>query len=92
MRDIPKIPMLLILLGGEILVSASVIFIRLSTIDPVLLASFRMLVSVLFLLPFFYVRELKRDHEGGGPFYKPIFLLIFSQLSSKKSFISPIVS
>ncbi|MBN2656343.1 MAG: DMT family transporter [Spirochaetales bacterium] len=67
MRDIPKIPMLIILLGGEILASASVIFIRLSTIDPVLLASFRMLVSVLFLLPF-YFRELKRDHEGVVPF------------------------
>lgn len=67
MRDIPKIPMLMILLGGEILASASVIFIRLSTIDPILLASFRMLVAVLFLLPF-YFRELKRDHQGAVPF------------------------
>lgn len=59
--------MLLILLGGEILASSSVIFIRLSTIDPVLLASMRMLVAVLFLLPF-YFRELKKDHKGTVPF------------------------
>jgi drug/metabolite transporter (DMT)-like permease len=67
MKDIPKIPMLMILLGGEILASASVIFIRLSSIDPILLASFRMLVAVLFLLPF-YFRELKRDHKDVVPF------------------------
>ncbi|MBB6482127.1 DMT family transporter [Spirochaeta isovalerica] len=67
MRDIPKIPMLMILLGGEILASASVVFIRLSSIDPILLASFRMLVAVVFLLPF-YFRELKRDHKDVVPF------------------------
>lgn len=67
MKQIPKGPMLLMLLVGEMMASSSVIFIRISTINPMLLASLRMLVAVLFLMPF-YLRELKRDHPGVRPF------------------------
>lgn len=67
MKQIPKGTILLLLFFGEMMASASVIFIRISSINPILLASFRMLVAVLFLLPF-YFRELKRDHPGVKPF------------------------
>lgn len=62
-----KIPFLLLLLAGEIMASASVIFIRRSAMAPVMLSSFRMLFSVLLLLPF-YLKELKQNPAQPKPF------------------------
>ncbi len=49
----------LLLLFGELFAASSVIMIKASTIHPVLLASYRLLVSAFILLPFFF-RELKK--------------------------------
>ena len=49
---------LLILSAGEILGVSSVYFIKSSTLEPVLLASYRLLAAAFFLFPFF-LRELK---------------------------------
>ena len=50
---------LLVLLFGSFAASTSVIFIKACTIDPVLLASFRLLLAAVLLTPVF-ARELRR--------------------------------
>jgi len=56
-----------LLIIAEMMASSSVIFIRLSTMHPIMLASFRMLLSALVLLPF-YIKETHRPEESSRPF------------------------
>lgn len=62
-KDSGTTPLRLIILSlGEILGVSSVYFIKSSTLDPILLASFRLLTAALFLFPLF-LRELKSTPE-----------------------------
>ena len=57
---------LLILVCGEILAVSSVYFIKSSTLEPVLLASYRLLTASVILFPLF-LRELKNAAEPYTP-------------------------
>ena len=52
---------LVVLLAGIVAASTSVLFIKASTINPVLLASYRLIAATIFLLPLF-VRDVRRHH------------------------------
>jgi drug/metabolite transporter (DMT)-like permease len=60
MSERPKYEELALLLVANVVGSASAIFIKASTIHPLLQASYRQLFAALLLLPFF-VRELRRS-------------------------------
>ena len=59
---------------GAVAISSSVIFIKLSSVHPMLLAAYRQLLAALVLLPFF-LRDLRRT-----PDVKQISLLARSAL------------
>lgn len=62
-----KVKSILLLLAAEVMASSSVIFIRLSTIHPLQLSAYRMLLSVIILLPF-YLKETHKPQEESRPF------------------------
>jgi len=62
-----KVQSILLLLAAEVMASSSVIFIRLSTIHPLQLSAYRMLLSVIILFPF-YLKETHKPEAKSRPF------------------------